>query len=423
MELVARLGAAQLQQLAAHLRIVMVTGPRQAGKTTLLTQYLDRAGGSYRTLDRPEVRQAAVDDPPTFVAYGDLPRGIDEVQLGGDPLVRAIKVAVDEDPRPGQFILSGSSRFLTIPTLSESLAGRVAFIELWPLSMAERTSASADVLERLFADPVADQPGWRPSPWGRDEYLDCIVAGGYPELLRIPTPIARRAWYDGYLSTVINRDIRDFATVARADAIGTLLRLVAARAGGIAVLTDLAQGAELARDTARSYLSYLDLVFLTISVPAWSAGATSRLTKSPKLFVSDSGLAAHLLDIESGSAIREPGHAALGPLLETFVATELRKAVAHSSVRARLFQLRTVDQREIDFMLEGPGGRLVAIEVKASTSPGADALRNLRWGRERFGDRLVAGILLHLGQHASSHGDRIHALPLSVLWDNRRLPR
>lgn len=416
--LVPRLAAERLAELAKYLRIVMVSGPRQSGKTTLLREYLAAAGGSYRTLDQTDMWQAARDDPAAFVAYGDTPRVIDEVPLGGDALVRAIKVAVDTEPRPGRFVLSGSSRFLMIPTLSESLAGRLAFVELWPLSMAERVGTVPAFLSEVFDDPSHMMAS---SEWNRQEYLDCIVAGGYPEVLGIDSAVARRAWYDGYLSTVINRDIRDFATVTRGDALSKLLRITAARAGSLSVLADLAQSVELARDTTRNYLSYLDMVYLTTSMPAWSANLTSRLIKTPKLYPTDSGLAAHLLGVD-GNGLAEPGHPMLGPVVETFVATELLKATAYHDQRIELFHLRTADKREIDFILEDQRGRIVAIEVKASSSPGGDALRGLRWLRRTLGPKLHAGVLLHFGTEAASRGDGLYTLPVSVLWNHRTLP-
>jgi predicted AAA+ superfamily ATPase len=414
--LVPRIAAGRLAELARYLRIVMVSGPRQSGKTTLLREYLTGAGGIYRSLDRGDTLRAARDDPAAFVTYGDAPRAIDEVQLGGDEIVRAIKVAVDTDPSPGQFLLSGSSRFLTIPTLSESLAGRLAFVELWPLSMAERTSAAPTFLRDVFGDPTRLLTD---SAWTRRQYLDCVTEGGYPEALRIPSTVARHAWYDGYLSTVINRDIRDFATITRGDALSRLLRLIAARAGSLAVLTDLAQGVELARDTTRNYLSHLDMVYLTTSLPAWSTNLTSRLVKSPKLYLTDSGLAAHLLGVD-GVALADPGHPALGPMVETFVAGELLKAKAYHDQRIELFHLRTADKLEIDFVLSDQRGRMVAIAVKASSSPGPDALRGLRWLRNQLGSKLHAGVLLHLGMEAASRGDGIYSMPLSVLWGHRR---
>jgi predicted AAA+ superfamily ATPase len=383
-----------------------------------MKQHLTETGGTYRTLDQPDTLRAALDDPAAFVTYGDTPRIIDEVQLGGDDLVRAIKVAVDTDPRPGRFVLSGSSRFLTVPTLSESLAGRLAFVDLWPLSMAERTAAPGGFLQGIFGDPrmlLAD------SPWERARYLDAVAAGGYPEVLAITSAVARHAWYDGYLSTVINRDIQSFATIAHSEAIARLLGLVVARAGSLAVLTGLAQSVELARDTTRNYLSYLDTAYLTMSLPAWSTNLTSRLVTTAKLYPTDSGLAAHLLGVEAAD-LADPAHPALGPLVETFVAGELLKMLSAADLRVHLFHLRTADKTEIDFVLEGPGGKIVAIELKASSSPGAGALKGLRWLRGQLGDRLHAGILLHLGTESASRGDGIYSMPLSVLWDHRPLP-
>jgi len=352
-----------------------------------------------------------------FAEYGLAPRIVDEVQLGGDELVRAIKMEVDRSRKPGQFILSGSSRFLTIPTLSESLAGRIAFIELWPLSLVERTGSASDFLSKVFADPNSLLTE---STWTRREYIDCVVAGGYPEALSITSELARRAWYDGYLQTVISRDIQNFATVTHSAVMAKLLTLVAARAGSLHVISDLAQSVELARDTTRNYLTYLDTVYLTHQVPAWSANLTSRLVKSPKTYLTDSGLAAHLLAVTS-TELLEPGHTALGPLLETFVAAELLKAIAYNTERVQMHHLRTADKAEVDFVLEGPKGRLVAVEVKASASPGANALNGLRWLRGKLGDRLHAGILLHLGTEAASRGDGIYSLPLSTLWNHRPL--
>jgi hypothetical protein len=186
-------------------------------------------------------------------------------------------MAVDEDPRPGRFVLSGSSRFLTVPTLSESLAGRAAFIDLWPLSMAEVTRGPADFLGRVFADPSSLREA--ESGWPRDDYIQAICSGGYPEVRGLRSQLARSAWYDGYLSTVINRDISDFAEIGKLRAIPRLLGLVAARAGSPLVIADLARSADLDRATVRTYLTYLDTVFLTTEVLPWSTNLTCRLSR------------------------------------------------------------------------------------------------------------------------------------------------
>ena len=417
-DLVPRLAQGLLDELASALRIVIVNGPRQSGKTTMLRQYQRAHGGSYRTLDNRQDQEAALADPVAFAVDGESPRLIDEVHLGGDWLVRAIKIAVDEDPRPGRFILSGSSRFLTIPTLSESLAGRAGFVDLWPLSMAEVTGGSADFLSQVFRDPTSLQG--TESAWTRDEYIRAISVGGYPEVRGLRSQVARSAWYDGYLTTVINRDISDFAEIGKIRALPRLLGLVAARAGSPLVIADLARSADLDRATVRNYLTYLDTVFLTTEVLPWSTNLTSRLSKTPEVFLTDSGLAAHLLGA-SEADLHRVGHPALGGMVETFVHAELMKLATVSELPVSIWQFRESDVREIDFVLEGPGGAVVGIEVKATTSPGADAAKHLRWLRDRLGDRFAAGIVLHLGQRASSFGDRIWAVPVSALWGHGTL--
>jgi len=419
-DLIPRMARGVLDELAAALRIVIVNGPRQSGKTTMLKQFQRVHGGSYRTLDNRQDQEAAIADPVAFAAEGARPRLIDEVHRGGDWLIRAIKIAVDADPEPGQFILSGSSRFLTVPTLSESLAGRAVFLDLWPLAVAERTEGPADFFSQVFGMSgrnMSDQE----SRWRREDYVQVICDGGYPEVLTLTSALARRAWYDSYLTTIINRDISEFAEIVKAAAIPRLLGLVAARSGSSAVVADLARSADLDRTTTRNYLTYLDTVFLTAELAPWSTNLTKRLSKTPKIFVTDSGLAAHLLGV-SAADLSRVGHPALGGLLETFVFTELLKLRTVSQVPVSIWQLREGQDREIDFVLEGPGGAVVAIEVKATTSPGSDTARHLRWFKEKTGDRFRAGIVLHLGSRSSSFGDGIVAMPVSALWGHAVLP-
>jgi predicted AAA+ superfamily ATPase len=410
---VPRAAAARLQDYASAFRVVVVNGPRQAGKTTLLRQHGASYGGELRTLDDDEVLRVAHEDPITFASVGSRPLCIDEIQRGGDRLVRAVKIVVDQRWDPGQLLLTASTRFLTVPTLSESLAGRAGIIELWPLSMAERTGAAHNVVDELFGQ---GGPPRGPSSWSRDQYLRAILDGGYPEVLRIQSRAARRSWYDSYVDTIVNRDVREFSRLHHAGAISRLLELIAARSGSPLVVADLARSlGGLSPETVRTYLSYLETVFLIAYARPWSTNLTSKVSRTPKAYVTDTGLAASLLQATEAS-LRPPGHAALGGLVETFVFTELTKAAALAEVPATIHHFRERDAREIDFVLEARDGRVVAIEVKASVSPPADAVRNLAWLRDRLGDRFVRGVLLHLGEHTLSHGDRITAAPLSALW-------
>ncbi|HEU5158484.1 MAG TPA: ATP-binding protein [Streptosporangiaceae bacterium] len=419
-EIVPRAAERRLRDFASAFRVVVVNGPRQAGKTTLLRLHQRSGGGEFRTLDDDEVLRSAIDDPVTFAREAERPLCIDEVQRGGDALVRAIKIVVDEDWAPGQFLLSGSSRFLTVPTLSESLAGRAGIIELWPLSMAERAGSGVNFVDQIFNEP--DRLRGRVSPWTRRDHLGVIVDGGYPEAIRLRGAAARRNWYDSYVDTIIQRDIREFARIQEAGALPRLLELLAARAGGPLVHAGLARSLDgITPDTIRNYLSFLEMVFLIGYARPWSGNLTSRIAKTPKAYLTDSGLAANLVQATS-EALRKPGHPALGGLVETFVFGELIKAAALAETAASIYYFRDRDGREIDFVLEARDGRIVAIEVKASASPGGDAARHLTWLRDRLGDRFTLGIVLYLGEHTLPHGDRILAAPLSALWGHASLP-
>jgi uncharacterized protein len=375
-----------------------------------------------RSLDSPSLLEQALYDPPAFAAQGLPPRLIDEIQRGGDQLVLAIKYLVDRDTSRGQFILSGSTRFMTVPTLSESLAGRAAFVDLWPFAVAERVDAPADFYERLFNHDRAGieiSPG--PSPWTRRDYLRLLCAGGYPEVVALPDRKARRAWFEAYLRTVIERDIEDFTDIQNAESIPRLLSLVAARAGSTAVLADLARGAELAQATTRNYLTYLNTVFLVSRVAAWGTNLTAKAAKTPKMYLTDAGLCAHLLDVDE-DALTRIGHPALGGLVETFVFDELTRLLAASDVGITIRYFRDRDGREVDFVLERRSGEVVGIEAKASSTVTASDFRHLRWLQDRLGDRFIAGYVLHLGEHTGSFGRGLKALPLSALWHHQSLP-
>lgn len=412
-ELLPRSAEPLLREIVSSMRGVVVGGPRQSGKTTLVRQFQSRYGGTFVTLDDEQVLAAVRRDPVTFVNTGSRPLIIDEVQHGGDPLIRAIKLAVDAHREPGQFVLSGSAQFLTIPTLSESLAGRIGLLDLWTLSTAERVGGSTDFCDAAFTRP--ETLIGAASGWTRESYVDAIVAGGYPELLGFaPGSRARSTWYTGYLTTVIERDIGGFADVGQVAMVRKVLALVAARLGGLLVHTDFAKELQLNRATVHNYLRYLEMVYLVAQVPAWSANLSAKVAKTPRVYVTDSGLAANLINVNT-DALLEPGHAALGGLLETFVLAELMKLRTVSETPFEIHHYRDRDGREVDFVLESPDGRVVGIEVKASVSPPADADRHLRWMRAKLGERFT-GILLHCGALGSSLGEDIWSLPVSTLW-------
>lgn len=417
--LIPRFAHKRLAERAEAFRVVIVNGPRQAGKTTLLRLFQDSHGGSFRSLDDATTLRTALADPTEFARYGAMPRVVDEIQRGGEDLVLAIKHVVDRDNSRGQFILSGSTRFLTVPTLSESLAGRAVFVDLWPLTVAERTGAAEDFCDLLFAGRNSFA-GTDESRWDRREYLDLMCAGGYPEVLGIGTANLRHGWFEGYLNTVILRDIGSFAQIQHGELIPRLLSVLAARAGSQAVVSNLAKDLQLYHATTRNYLSYLDTVFLTGRVNPWSSNLTAKHVKTPKIYPTDSGLSAHLLQVDL-DALAQPGNPTAGILTETFVFAELTRLLAAGDTGATLRFYRDRDGREIDFILEKRNGQVVGIEVKASSTVGTDDFRHLRWLAGRLGDRFAGGYVIHLGSGTYPFGDRMIALPLSALWQHRRL--
>jgi predicted AAA+ superfamily ATPase len=415
--LVPRFAQSRLAELVDAFRIVIVNGPRQSGKTTLLRLFEQDHGGSFRSLDEATTLRSAIDDPAEFARFGATPRVIDEIQRGGDDLVLAIKYQVDMDNSRGQYVLAGSTRFLTVPNLSESLAGRAVFVYLWPLAAAEMKGAPGDFCDLLFAGRESFAEAGA-SSWARSNYLDLICTGGYPEAVEITSAQRRAGWFDSYINTVVLRDVGNFAQVQHGELVPRLLAMLAARAGSPVVLSDLAQSLQLNQATVRNYLFYLDTVFLASRVPPWSSNLTARIVKTAKILPTDSGLASHLLEADAG-ALAQPGSKVTGILVETFVFAELTRLLAASDVGASIYFYRDHDGREVDFVLEQRGGRVVGIEVKSSSTVSANDFRHLRWLRDRLGDAFVAGYVLYLGPETLPFGDRMTALPLSTMWHHK----
>lgn len=420
-ELVERHLMRQLSQVAEYSRVIFVNGPRQAGKTTLLEQLHAALGGSFRSLDISRERAAARADPEDYLAIGVRPTFLDEVQRAGEPLILAIKNAVDQDRRPGQFFLTGSTRFLTVPALTESLAGRVTILELWPLSVAERVGVRPDLVPRLFDEPRSLLAA-EPAPITKHAYLQLMCAGGFPEVLQRSPGSPRSRWFSDYLRTVTQRDIRELKQIAQLDRLPRLLRLVAAGTAQELNVAELARAVRVDDATVRSDLALFETVYLIHRLPVWSRNLSAKVKHRPKVHLVDSGFAAWLRG-QSADALAGPAAAAAGPLLETFVVNELMRLRDAAEFEAELCHFRDRDQREIDCVLEAPDGRVVAAEVKAASTVDATDFRHLAHARDRLGDAFITGVVFYTGPRALPFGDRLMAIPLSLLWDGRPLPR
>lgn len=391
--------------------VVFLAGPRQVGKSTL-AQSLARGPfpASYLTLDDLSVLYAARADPTGFVQGLKQAAVLDEVQRAGD-LLLAIKASVDRDRRPGRFLLTGSANVLTLPRVADALVGRMAVHHLWPLSQGELAGVREDFIAAAFADSIAMTFA---APPDRAELARRVVFGGYPEIQGRSRVERRGAWFDSYLSTLLQRDAREQSAVADLSQLPRLLTLLASRLGGTVAVSDLSRTLGIPHSTLTRYLGLLEALFLIHRVPAWSTNTSSRLAKAPKLYLTDTGLAAQLLGLSIESLTVQPDR--LGPLFEAFVVGEILKQIGWSQIQPRLYQFRTQAGQEVDLVLEAPGGRCVGIEIKlAATITGRD-LNGLRSLAEIAGPRFHRGIVLYTGQTMVPFAENLHAVPVSALW-------
>jgi uncharacterized protein len=407
--LVERKAQALVTEALIDTRVVTINGARQAGKSTLASLAAASAHNPLvRLLDDPATLRAAQEDPSSFVEHDGL-LVIDEVQLAPQ-LFRPIKVVVDTDPTPGRFLLTGSARILALRDLPDALPGRMEIIELWPFSQGEIDGTPDGFVDAAFSHGPALA---HTSHLRRRDYLERAVRGGYPEAVR-RSPRRRVAFFDSYLTTLIERDVAELALIERRGELRRLLALLAGRSGGLLVPNALAIQSGIPRSTLTRYLELLSAVFLVKQIPAWSSGHTQRAIGTPKLTYVDSGIACHLLGQDT-TRLGEPGGAA-GAMVENFVLMELARQLTWNEVRASLFHYRTKDKVEVDAVLESADGRIVAIEVKAGATVRTEDLAGLRHLADRVGPRFVAGYVLYTGGQTLPFGEKLRALPIDALW-------
>lgn len=400
----------RVEDALADTRVVAVLGARQVGKSTLVNAI---ASGSYSadvlTLDDQATRAAAERDPTDFVAGLATPIVIDEVQRVPD-LLLVIKQRVDRNRGPGQFLLTGSANLLTAPSIADALTGRIEYVRLGPFSQGELNGEREAFIPRLFA---GDFPRLTGQEVGRRVYAPMIAAGGYPEAVA-RRPARRARFFEGYLDTILQRDLDSIARVGDPANVGRLLSAFGAISAGELNFDSLSRDLGLASNTLRSYADLLETLFLIRRLPSWSDNRLARVVKRPKVYVADTGLLAHLAvaderrietDLDLG-----------GSFFETFVAMELARQSEWQDDAVRLHHYRDKEQREVDVVMERRDGSVAAVEVKAAASLARGDARGLTYLRDRLGERFKAGALIYTGEATVPLGDRLAAVPLSGLW-------
>lgn len=389
---------------------VMLVGPRQAGKSTLVQAL---AAGPYParyvTLDDLRTLEAVRRDPVGLVESVEGALIVDEVQRAAE-LLLAVKAAIDRDRRPGRFILTGSAQVMLLPSVSESLTGRVEVHTLWPFSQAELEGAPPRIVD-LLLDGNA-RPSDAPAT-SRTELIDRIVRGGFPEAVRRRDD-RREDWLSAYLTTSVQRDLRDLANIERLSEVPTVLAQLAARVRAPLNKADVSSSVGVPRTTLDRYLTLLEHAFLIHRVPAFHSNRIKQLAKAPKLLLCDSALLCHLLHADRRRLTEDDS--LMGTVTECFAGMELVKQISSSRARASLEHLRSATGAEVDFVLSTPGGRVAAVEVKASATVRGDDFKHLAKLRDTTAERFVRGVVLYSGHERLPFGERLEAWPLSTLW-------
>jgi uncharacterized protein len=390
--------------------VVLLNGARQTGKSTLVQSITEHSHPArYITLDDATVLAAARNDPPGFLAGLDGPIVIDEIQKAPE-LFPAIKAEVDRNRRPGRFLLTGSANVLLLPRLSESLAGRMEILSLWPFSQGEieavkETFVDVSFSARLYPDDLQKE--------SLSSLQARIIKGGYPESVSRVKEDRRRAWFESYITTILQRDIRDLANIEGLTSLPRLLAIIASRTPALLNFSELSRTLAMPQSTLKRYMTLLETTFLIQHLPPWSGNLGKRMVKASKLVMSDTGLMSHLL---GANKERMASAGFIGPLLENFVIMELKKQITWSAVKPRMLHFRTQAGQEVDVVLEDRTGNLVGIEVKASASVTAKDFKGLYALAEATGKRFYRGIILYTGSEVVPFGEDLFALPVNALW-------
>ncbi len=380
--------------------------------TTLARLVGDSMGYEYISFDDDVARAAANADPAGFVAGLPERAILDEVQRVPS-LFTALKREIDRRRAPGRFLLTGSSQVLLVPSLSDSLAGRMEILQLHPLSQNEIHGGVPDFLDDLFHGTFGTSTASRLA----GELADRLAAGGYPAAVARPTARRRANWYRNFVETQLQRDVRDMSRISALDALPRLLGAAASRTARLYNLSDLAAPFQLSRPTIGGYVELLERLFLVERLLPWHNNRLSRMVKTPKLHIGDTGLGCALLGLNPAALAQD--RTLFGQLLETFVFQELKRQSICQEQPLSFYHYRDKDQVEVDVVIERGASAVAGVEVKAAATVRPSDFRGLRKLKKATGDRFASGVMLYDGEVTSSFGDRMFAVPIRLLCEGR----
>lgn len=399
-----------LVEALAEARAVCLLGARQTGKSTLARMIAEHEHpAQYLTLDDDATRRAALEDPTGFIAGISGPAVIDEVQRAPDVML-AIKERLDTNNQRGQFLLAGSANILTLPTIADALPGRVDYLRLWPFSQGELAGTRETFIDRVL---TGQTPHIEDAPVGAGAYAAQIAKGGFPDV-QDRSARGRARFFDGYVASILGRDLHDVAKVRDAGLVERLLRLLATRSANLVSSRAIAGELGVDHKTVTAQTRILENLFLVARLQPWRVNLGSRQVQTPKLYMTDTGLLTHLTNVNASRMVKDSTLA--GPVFETFAAMELARQRDWSTSAPSLFHYRDKQQREVDVVLELGSGEVAGVEIKTAASIRAKDFRGLRHLRDKLGERFTAGIVLYTGKRTLRFGERLSAVPLCGLW-------
>jgi uncharacterized protein len=395
--------------------VIALHGLRSVGKSTLLREISALRDREIVDLDDVDTRRAAIEDPTLFTS-GPSPVFIDEYQHV-PTVLDAIKAELNRGLSPGRFVLTGSTSYQSLPRTAQSLTGRLHVMSILPLSQGELRGVHETFVETLLDNPRRLLSTAR-STTSRDEYIERIIGGGMPVPLSRPPGRGRSRWYEDFLSRVVERDVVDLSRIRQRKRMPVVLSRIAGQGAQVLNIARVARDADLEPTTAADYLRLLEAAFLIYRLPAWGRTLRARAAASPKIHVTDTGLAAHLLRLTEASLARLAPSALteLGHLTESFAVAEIRKQLAWSDEIVHIGHWRTHDGDEVDLILERHDGGVVAIEIKAGPRIREKDVAGLRKLRDALGDSFLEGVVLYTGQYSYTIEDRLYSFPLDRLW-------